>query len=192
MKLRHIGYLGGLIGLTFFGCEDPGAIVPTTPPGANIPRESPDTEPAQAQGEMAGALPKAPNKEELAKNFPLAPPTAKGEKKKTKGGVEYETITPGTGPELHAGQKASIHYEGSLADGKVFDSTRAKQPRLFQIGVDQLIQGWNEGIPGMKVGEKRKLVIPPELGYGSGGRGAIPPKATLNFEIELVSILPEN
>jgi FKBP-type peptidyl-prolyl cis-trans isomerase FkpA len=192
MKLWHIGCIGGVIALAFCGCEDPGVIIPTTPPGANIPRESPDIEPAQAQGEMAGANAKAPDKAELARKYPLAPATAKGQKKKTKGGVEYETITEGKGPELQAGQKASIHYEGSLGNGTIFDSTKAKQPRLFQIGVDQLILGWTEAIPGMRVGEVRKLVIPPELAYGASGRApVIPPNATLNFEIELVSILPD-
>lgn len=190
MKLRYFAVL--LAGLGVLGCEDPGAIVPTTPPGAVIPRESPDLEPAQAQGEMASALAKNLNKGELAKKFPLAPATAKGQTKKTAGGVEYETVTEGTGPELQPGQRASIHYVGKLADGTVFDSTRAKQPRVFQIGVDQLIQGWNEGIPGMKTGEVRKLIIPPQLAYGDSGRPpVIPPKATLNFEIELVNILPE-
>ena len=102
MKLRHIGYMGGLIGLAFFGCEDPGAIVPTTPPGANIPRESPDHRARPGAGRNGRRRsPSTPNKAELAKNFPLAPATAKGEKKKTKRGVEYETITPGAGPELH-------------------------------------------------------------------------------------------
>jgi FKBP-type peptidyl-prolyl cis-trans isomerase FkpA len=192
MKMQHIGLIGGIIALAFCGCEDPGAIVDTTPPGANIPKESPDPDPAQAVGEMAAALAKTPNKAELARKYPIAPATAKGQTKTTKGGVQYETIVEGTGPELQAGQRASIHYEGSLASGSVFDSTRGKQPRLFQIGVDQLIQGWNEGIPGMKAGEKRKLVIPPELGYGSAGRPPIiPPKATLNFEVELVNIVPD-
>jgi FKBP-type peptidyl-prolyl cis-trans isomerase len=192
MKLRHIGWIGGLAGLAFWGCEDPGAIVPTTPPGAVIPKESPDAEPAQAQGEMAAAIAKAPNKAELAARYPLAPATAKGETKTTKGGVQYETIKEGTGPELQPGQKASIHYEGSLGNGTVFDSTKGKQPRIFQIGVDQLIQGWNQAIPGMKAGEKRKLVIPPEMGYGDSGRSPIiPSRATLKFEIELVNILPD-
>jgi FKBP-type peptidyl-prolyl cis-trans isomerase len=184
---------GMVVALAASGCEDPGAIVPTTPPGAVIPKTSPDTEPAAAQGEMPAPIHKAQDRAELAAKFPPAPPTAKGEVKKTKGGVAYETIKEGIGAELAAGQRATFHYVGSLENGEVFDSTRKRQqPMLFQIGVDLLIAGWGEAIPGMKVGEIRKLVIPPEMGYGAKGKPpTIPPNSTLHFEIELVGILPD-
>ena len=122
----------------------------------------------------------------------LAPATAKGETKTTAGGVKYETLKEGTGPELKPGQKAAIHYVGKLEDGKEFDSSRSKVPPTpfeVSIGVTPLIKGWDEGIPGMKVGELRKLTIPSEMGYGKMGRGAqIPAGATLIFEVELVEI----
>jgi FKBP-type peptidyl-prolyl cis-trans isomerase len=122
----------------------------------------------------------------------LAPSTAKGETKTTAGGVKYETLKEGTGPELKPGQKAALHYVGKLEDGKEFDSSRTKQPPTpfeVSIGVSPLIKGWEEGIPGMKVGEVRKLTIPPEMGYGKRGHGSASPGfATLIFEVELVEI----
>jgi len=123
----------------------------------------------------------------------LAPPTAKGETRTTKGGVKYETLKEGTGPELKSGQAATLHYVGSLEAGKVFDTTRkSNEPRKFRIGVDLLIKGWAEAIPGMKVGEIRKMIIPPSQGYGEEGKPpAIPPNATLIFEVELVDIVPD-
>ena len=121
-----------------------------------------------------------------------APPTAKGETKTTKGGVKYETLQEGTGPQLKSGQAATFHYVGSLEKGKVFDTTRkSNEPRKFRIGIDPLIKGWEEAIPGMKVGEIRKMIIPPALGYGEEGKPPeIPPNATLIFEVELVEIVP--
>jgi FKBP-type peptidyl-prolyl cis-trans isomerase FkpA len=118
--------------------------------------------------------------------------TAKGQTKTTKGGVKYETLKEGTGAELKAGQKAVLHYVGKLDNGEVFDSTRKNnEPAKFRIGVDPLIEGWVEAIPGMKVGETRKLVIPPALAYGASGKPPIPPNATLTFEVELVDIIPD-
>ena len=115
-----------------------------------------------------------------------APPTAKGETKTTEGGVKYETLKEGTGPELKPGEKASVRYEGKLENGT--SSTLPTRSRR-SIGVRPLIKGWEEGIPGMKVGEVRKLTIPPELGYGAAGQGPkIPPNATLIFEVELLGI----
>ena len=105
-------------------------------------------------------------------------------------GLVVQDIVVGTGAEVKAGDTISVNYVGALADGTVFDaSANHGGPATFQIGVGQLIKGWDQGIPGMKVGGKRKLIIPPELGYGAQGAGnAIPPNATLLFEIELVSI----
>jgi len=122
-----------------------------------------------------------------------AAPTAKGETRTTKGGVKYETLKEGTGPELKSGQEATLHYVGSLEAGKVFDTTRkSNEPRKFRIGVDLLIKGWAEAIPGMKVGETRKLIIPPSQGYGKEGKPpVIPANATLIFEVELVDIVPD-
>ena len=108
--------------------------------------------------------------------------------------LEVEILSVGTGDIANEGHRVDVHYTGKLADGSVFDSsiTRGK-PFTFTIGKGQVIQGWEKGISGMRVGEKRRLTIPPELGYGSRGAGAsIPPNATLIFEVELlkVSVVP--
>lgn len=106
----------------------------------------------------------------------------------TKSGLQYEILKPGTGADAKAGQKVSVHYTGWLTNGKKFDSSLDRgTPFEFLLGGGQVIRGWDEGVAGMKVGEKRKLTIPPELGYGArGAGGVIPPNATLLFEVELL------
>ena len=104
--------------------------------------------------------------------------------------LQIETLTAGDGMTAEAGKRVSVHYEGRLADGSVFDASRPRgQPFAFTIGAGQVIRGWEEGVDGMQVGESRRLTIPPELGYGAEGAGdVIPPNATLVFEIELLSV----
>lgn len=104
--------------------------------------------------------------------------------------LKIETLTPGTGDrQVKAGDTVTVNYKGTLTDGKQFDSSYDRnQPFTTQIGVGRVIKGWDEGILGMKVGEKRKLTIPPALGYGEQGTGSIPGGATLIFEVELISI----
>lgn len=95
----------------------------------------------------------------------------------------------GTGNEVKSGDNISIHYTGTLEDGTKFDSSYNRgQPLETQIGVGQVIEGWDKGIVGMKVGGKRKLTIPYQMAYGEDGYGPIPPKATLIFEVELMDI----
>jgi len=108
----------------------------------------------------------------------------------TPSGLKYIDEVVGTGPSPQKGQQVTVHYVGTLEDGKKFDSSRDRnQPFTFTIGVGQVIKGWDEGVMSMKVGGKRKLIIPPDLGYGSrGAPPAIPPNATLTFEVELLSV----
>ncbi len=106
-------------------------------------------------------------------------------------GLKIQDLKVGTGSEAKSGDTISVNYTGSLENGTVFDaSAKHGGPATFQIGVGQLIKGWDIGIPGMKVGGKRKLTVPPSLGYGSQniGNGAIPPNSTLIFEVELLAV----
>ena len=106
--------------------------------------------------------------------------------------VKIEVIKQGEGEEAAKnGDTVSVQYEGRLQDGTVFDSSyKREEPFSFTLGLRQVIEGWEKGIAGMKVGEKRTLTIPPELGYGDEGTpgGPIPPNATLIFDVELVGI----
>jgi FKBP-type peptidyl-prolyl cis-trans isomerase len=178
----------GCTGLAIGGCEEPDDIVPVAPPGAYVPKTDPNPEAPQALGETA-ATTIGSSKGKVAESKP-ALPGAKGENKKTEGGVTYETLKEGSGAELKAGQTGLVLYEGKLNDGTVFDSNRdSKSPRPFTFGSGQVIKGWDEAVPGMKVGEIRKLTIPPEMAYGAEGRPPkIPADATLIFEVELVDV----
>jgi peptidylprolyl isomerase len=108
----------------------------------------------------------------------------------TDSGLQYEDIVEGTGAMPQKGQRVTVHYTGTLENGTKFDSSRDRnRPFSFTIGVGQVIKGWDEGVMGMRVGGQRKLVIPPELGYGArGAGGVIPPNATLLFDVELLRI----
>jgi peptidylprolyl isomerase len=108
----------------------------------------------------------------------------------TTSGLEYWDIKKGSGKLAEKGKKVSVHYTGWLTNGKEFDSSRdAGEPIQFDLGTGQVIKGWDEGIAGMKVGGKRQLRISPALGYGARGAGsAIPPNATLVFDVELMGV----
>jgi FKBP-type peptidyl-prolyl cis-trans isomerase FkpA len=105
-------------------------------------------------------------------------------------GLKYTDDQVGTGAEAQTGKTVVVHYTGWLLDGKKFDSSRDRnQPFSFPLGKGQVIKGWDEGVAGMKIGGKRTLVIPPDLGYGArGAGGVIPPNATLKFEVELLDV----
>ena len=108
----------------------------------------------------------------------------------TASGLIYEDTTVGSGAEAASGQKVTVHYTGYLTNGSKFDSSKDRDdPFEFSLGQGQVIKGWDEGVAGMKVGGKRKLTIPPELGYGArGAGGVIPPNATLVFDVELLGV----
>lgn len=109
---------------------------------------------------------------------------------KTNTGLRYKILKKGDGHKAGKGNTVSVHYEGSLTNGQVFDSSyKRNQPIDFQLGVGQVIPGWDEGIGMLNVGDKARFVIPSELGYGSAGAGGvIPPNATLVFDVELVDV----
>ncbi|HVR99260.1 MAG TPA: FKBP-type peptidyl-prolyl cis-trans isomerase [Thermoanaerobaculia bacterium] len=96
----------------------------------------------------------------------------------------------GAGEEAHSTQVVDVHYTGWLTNGTKFESSRdANQPLTFRVGAGDVLKGWDEGVVGMKVGGKRRLVLPPELGYGKQGAGSVvPPNATLVFEFELLAV----
>lgn len=104
--------------------------------------------------------------------------------------LEIKELTVGTGDEAKSGQTVHVHYTGWLTDGTKFDSSVDRgKPFSFRLGAGMVIKGWDQGVAGMKVGGKRKLTIPPELGYGQrGAGGVIPPGATLVFDVELLSV----
>jgi FKBP-type peptidyl-prolyl cis-trans isomerase FkpA len=128
-----------------------------------------------------------------------APATADDSKKEesmeakeitTASGLKYVELAIGEGAEAKPGDRVQVHYTGWLLDGTKFDSSVDRgQPFAFPLGAGRVIRGWDEGVAGMKVGGKRKLVIPPDLGYGArGAGGVIPPDATLVFEVELLKV----
>lgn len=108
---------------------------------------------------------------------------------RTESGLYIQTLRRGSGAVADTGRTVVVHYEGWLPDGRRFDSSRARhEPLEFPLGMDVVIDAWDEGIAGMRVGELRRLVVPSELGYGARGSGAIPPHSPLVFQVELLGI----
>ncbi len=102
---------------------------------------------------------------------------------------KIEDLVKGTGPEAVRGKTVQVHYTGWLTDGAKFDASVGSDPFEFSLGAGEVIEGWDRGVAGMKVGGKRKLTLPPELAYGAAGAPpAIPPNATLVFEVELLAV----
>ncbi|HEX6544606.1 MAG TPA: FKBP-type peptidyl-prolyl cis-trans isomerase [Ktedonobacterales bacterium] len=118
------------------------------------------------------------------------PPPVNGTPAQMPGGLQYIDVVTGSGDAARAGQNVSVHYTGWLTNGQKFDSSRDRgQPFSFRLGGGQVIQGWDAGVAGMRVGGQRRLIIPPNMGYGaSGAGGVIPPNATLIFDVELLGV----
>jgi FKBP-type peptidyl-prolyl cis-trans isomerase len=111
-----------------------------------------------------------------------------GEEVKLDRGLKYQDYVIGTGDEAKVGSSVLVHYRGTLENGTEFDSSRGRSPLAFTVGGGQMIAGFDLGTRGMRVGGKRKITIPPELGYGANAQGTIPANSTLIFEVELVSV----
>jgi len=113
-----------------------------------------------------------------------------GQRQTTASGLTIISVDAGDGA-ARPGDLVYVHYTGRFEDGRVFDSSQGKDPISFQLGAGRVIKGWEEGLQGMKVGEKRQLIIPPALAYGEAGSrdGTIPPNATLHFDVELMGLV---
>ena len=164
--------------LSLAGCSprEEAAQTTETPPAASNPTESSTPTP----GTMGPPGPAA-----------VTPPGPAGNGKvvTTPTGLKYEDVKVGTGATAKAGNTVTVHYTGTFENGTKFDSSRDRnEPFTFTLGRDAVIQGWHEGVAGMKKGGQRKLTIPGDLAYGPEGRDPIPPNATLLFDIELLEI----
>jgi peptidylprolyl isomerase len=157
------------------GNPPPTATTASTPAAATTAPAANDNKMQAGPSKMSGAAP--------AKGKP-------GKEVTTASGLKYEDLKVGTGASPKTGDTVIVHYTGTLTDGTKFDSSRDRgTPFDFVIGTGGVIKGWDEGVMSMKVGGRRKLTIPPDLGYGDrGAGGVIPPGATLIFDVELLDI----
>jgi FKBP-type peptidyl-prolyl cis-trans isomerase len=137
---------------------------------------------------VAGAQPSPTTKPSSgATTKPSTPAAAEGKKTTTESGLTIIEVAPGD-PAAKDGDIVWVNYTGTLKDGTEFDSSKGRDPIRFMLGKGEVIKGWDEGVKGMKVGEKRQLIIPPTLGYGAQATGKIPANSELHFDVELIGI----
>jgi FKBP-type peptidyl-prolyl cis-trans isomerase len=174
------------IGLAaFWGCDAP-RIAPVMPPGVPAPKLAP---PTAGRGESS-AIGETRGSAEPAVSTIISEPTPVGQEKKAASGLVYRTDREGTGAQAKPGQTVTIRYAGRLEDGKkIYDTADHGGVEDVVIGKGRNLQGLDEGIPGMKVGEKRMLNIPGHMAYGTAGQpGIVPPNAIIIFDVELVGV----
>ncbi|KAF4531837.1 hypothetical protein B566_EDAN000863 [Ephemera danica] len=164
-----------------------------TPKGQNASQSPKGQNASQTpKGQNASQTPKGQNQKEKPGQTPKTPktPGESPQKRTVQGGVQIEDIVVGSGPVAKTGKNLAMYYEGRLkSNSKMFDSSLSGPPFKFRLGANEVIKGWDVGIQGMKVGGKRKIIIPPHMGYGAKGAApAIPPNSTLCFEVELKSV----
>lgn len=181
--------------LSLVGCTNPPAPSSTETTAVTVQTTAAPPPPETPGGLSANSPTPASSETPAASGTPVSANSAGFEKPvgkviTTKSGLKYQIFKKGSGAEAKAGQMVSVHYTGRLTNGKKFDSSVDRgQPFDFGLGQGQVIAGWDEGVAGMKVGERRQLTIPAELGYGDRGAGAdIPPGATLVFDVELLGV----
>ena len=191
--MRHFLLITTAALLLLAGCAkpEPAATESTTSTGETTTAASQEPKtPDTVDGKPVAGPPSPPAEEKRGPGPSRGPEVAKmgPNTKKTASGLQIEDLTVGSGSEAKDGKKVAVHYTGWLTDGTKFDSS-LDRGEPFEITLPgQVIKGWNEGIPGMKVGGKRKLLIPPSLGYGDSEMGPIPANSTLVFEIELLQV----
>jgi FKBP-type peptidyl-prolyl cis-trans isomerase len=154
--------------------------------------EPPRPEPFQGETPTTTGADQKPAQAPSAAPTPTPAPTPAQPPPDPNAKLEIKDLTVGKGPEAKAGDSVKVHYVGTLLNGEEFDASKkhGTEPFQFDLGKGRVIKGWDDGVAGMKVGGKRKLTIPPHLGYGARGAGAkIPPNSTLVFEVELVEIV---
>ncbi len=190
MKRFDLFMLGASTFMLVNGCGEPPQIVPVVPSGMEV-REVP---PPQKEGDAPAALGESNTAKAKELQRQAAESAAKSAKQfdleeYKKQGLKIDILAEGTGEGAKSGQSVTVHYTGTLENGQQFDSSRGKSPFTLVLGAGQVIQGWDAGLQGMKLNEKRKLTIPASLGYGTNGSPpTIPPNATLLFDVEMIEI----
>lgn len=183
---------GGL--LAGAGCREPNQPMQAAPMGVGVKTQIPEgLEPAvlgEQRASAEGYNPEQKKAEAPAASKDPLPEKPAAEPVTTASGLKYQIYTVGNGPEAKPGQRVTVHYTGTLENGSKFDSSRDRdEPFPFRLGGGEVIKGWDEGVAGMKVGERRVLTIPADLGYGAAGRPPqIPPNSTLIFDVALIAV----